>query len=121
MLSYATSMPNTRSAKKAVRSSLRKRQFNNYWKNKIKESAKTLRNNIENKKVDADILSKEFIVLQKVLDKSAKNHVVHKNKAKRLKARYAKKIAALTKGKNTPQEKPSQKEANTSSRRKPKS
>jgi len=119
MLSYATSMPNTKSAKKAVRSSLRKRQFNNYWKNKVKESVKSIKSNVENKKVDVDILNKELMALQKILDKAAKNKVIHKNKANRLKSRYAKRITALGTGKNTPKKENSKERAKTSSGKKP--
>jgi len=110
MLSYATSMPNTRSAKKAHRASLLKRQFNSYWKNKIKDSRKSLDNNIGNKKVDIDILNKELMILQKVLDKASKNNVIHKNKANRLKSRYANKITALNKGKAAVKKESSKKE-----------
>jgi small subunit ribosomal protein S20 len=99
MLSYATLMPNTRSAKKALRSSLRKRKFNNFWKKRIKESMKTLDDILETKNNDAAILNKNLTALQKVLDKAAKNNVIHKNKAKRLKSRYAKRITAQNKGK----------------------
>ncbi len=78
-------MPNTKSAKKARRSSLRKRQFNSFWKYRIKNSIKTLKSNLQTKKVDVDILNSDLMVLQKVLDKAAKNKVIHKNKANRLK------------------------------------
>ena len=101
MLSYATSMPNTKSAKKAIRASLKKRQHNRYWKSRIRASTKSLEENLGNSKADADILNKELTALQKVLDKAAKNKVIHKNKANRLKSRYAKKITALIKGKDT--------------------
>lgn len=97
MLSYATSMPNTRSAKKALRSSLRKRQFNNLWRDKIKESIRSLEDHIGNKKADVDILNKELTLLQKVLDKATRKNVIHRNKANRLKSRYAKRITALNK------------------------
>ena len=49
---------------------------------------------MQTKKVDIDILNKELSVLQKVLDKASKNKVIHKNKAARLKSRYAKKVSA---------------------------
>ena len=114
-------MPNTKSARKAVRSSARKRQFNSYWRKKVKESVKAVKNNVENKKVDAVILNKELLVLQKVLDKASKNNVIHKNKAKRLKSRYAKKIAALSKKNITPKEKTDQARSGDHSGRKSKS
>lgn len=94
-------MPNIKSAKKAVRSSSRKRQFNNFWKRRIKNSIKNLDNTLKTGKVDTDILNKELSVLQKVLDKATKNNVIHKNKANRLKSRYANKITALNKGTKT--------------------
>lgn len=97
MLSYATSMPNTKSAKKSLRSSSRKQKFNNYWKKRIKDARRSLEDNIKTKNTDTDILNKNLVVLQKVLDKAAKNNVIHKNKAKRLKSRYAKRISAQTK------------------------
>lgn len=43
---------------------------------------------------NADILKENLSILQKVLDKSAKEKVIHKNKANRLKSRFANKIAA---------------------------
>ena len=92
-------MANTKSAKKALRSSVRKRQFNSLWKSRIKNSMKTLNKNLKTKKVDVAILNSDLMVLQKVLDKAAKNDVIHKNKANRLKSRYAKRISAQTEGK----------------------
>jgi ribosomal protein S20 len=94
-------MPNTRSAKKALKSSLRKRQFNIYWKKKIKEVRRELDDNLKTKNSRTDILNKNLTALQKVLDKASKNNVIHQNKAKRLKSRYAKRISAQTKDKNT--------------------
>lgn len=87
-------MPNIKSAKKALRSSLRKKQYNNFWKNRIKRSLKTLKGNLETKGTSTDILNENLAVLQKILDKASKNKVIHKNRANRLKSRYAKKITA---------------------------
>lgn len=89
-------MPNTRSAKKALRGSLKKQQNNTFWKNRIKSSMKTLNRSLDTKSTEVGILNKELSVFQKILDKAAKNKVLHKNKANRLKSRYAKKIAAQT-------------------------
>lgn len=94
-------MPNTKSAKKALRSSLRKRKFNNFWKKRIKEIRRELDDNLKTKNKGTDILNKNLMALQKVLDKAAKNKVIHQNKAKRLKSRYAKRISAQSKDKNT--------------------
>lgn len=94
MLSYAASMPNIQSAKKALRGSAKKRQYNNFWKNRLKAALKTLKSTLETKKAGVDILNKDLSVFQKLLDKASKNNVIHKNKANRLKSRYAKKISA---------------------------
>ena len=94
MLLYATLMPQIKSAKKALRGSMRKRQYNNLWKARIKSSIKNITRNLGTKGTDIAILNENLVVLQKVLDKASKNNVLHKNKANRLKSRYAKKISA---------------------------
>jgi len=90
-------MANTKSAEKAVRQSNRKKSFNLFWKRKIKALSKSLKVAVETKDINTDILNKEFVSLQKVLDKAAKTKAIHKNKANRLKSRYAKKLTAQTK------------------------
>lgn len=92
-------MPNIKSAKKAMRGSRRKRQFNMHWKKQIKAATRSLNDKLETKNTGVDILNKDLTVLQKVLDKASKNNVIHKNKANRLKSRYAQKIAAQASGK----------------------
>jgi ribosomal protein S20 len=52
---------------------------------------------LQTKSQNADILNKETSVLAAMLDRAANNKVIHKNKANRLKSRYAKKIAAYIK------------------------
>jgi ribosomal protein S20 len=76
-------MAKIESAKKAHRGSEKKKQHNLFWKKRIKAAQKAF--------VPAE---KESLVnLQSVLDKAANNKVLHKNKASRLKARFAKKLA----------------------------
>ena len=87
-------MANTKAAKKAIRQSKNKKEHNLFWKRRIKSHAKLIRKMLETKNADADILNKEVNLLQKALDKATKHKVIHKNKANRLKARFAKKIAA---------------------------
>ncbi|MFC1622258.1 30S ribosomal protein S20 [Patescibacteria group bacterium] len=94
-------MPNTKSAKKALRGSNRKRLYNAFWKKRIKSSTKNLERALATKKASTDILNKELVVLQKALDKAIKKDVIHKNKANRLKSRYAKKIAAQAQTKSS--------------------
>jgi len=94
-------MPNIRSAKKALRQSKKKKSQNTFWKNRIKASAKALDRILDRK--DSDILKMKSAesALQKALDKAAKNRAIHKNKASRLKARFAKRIAAHEKKEKT--------------------
>lgn len=89
-------MPNTKSAIKAVRGSKRKNAHNLFWKKKIKDALKDLKKSLESKDKE-EVLNAKLLTLQKVLDKSSKEKVIHKNKANRLKSIYARKIAALSK------------------------
>jgi len=94
MLSYGSFMPNTKSAKKAVRSSNRKNEHNLLWKKKIRDALRALKGGIDDKE-PVDLLEKKLISLQKVLDKASKEKVIHKNKANRVKSIYAGKVSAL--------------------------
>jgi small subunit ribosomal protein S20 len=80
-------MPNTKSAKKAMRSSAKKYIQNTARKWKIKNALKDFR------KVLATEPSNYLPSLSKVfsaLDKAVKTNLVHKNKANRKKSRLAK-------------------------------
>ncbi|RJR26895.1 30S ribosomal protein S20 [candidate division WWE3 bacterium] len=94
-------MANTKSAKKAIRSSERKRSHNAMWEKRIKETVKVLKTELDNKNAKPEILNSQLTAVQKVLDKAAKEKVIHKNKSNRLKSRYAKSIAALLSKKGT--------------------
>jgi len=85
-------MPNTKAAKKAVRSSKAKQTHNLYWKTKYKLALKELKKAID-AKAGETVLQEKLKVLQKALDKASKEKVIHKNKASRVKSRYAKKAA----------------------------
>jgi small subunit ribosomal protein S20 len=89
-------MPNTKSAVKAVRSSKRKNAHNLFWKKRIKEVLRNMKKGVDSKESE-EILRNKFVALQKVLDKSAKEKVIHKNRANRLKSIYAGKITVLSK------------------------
>lgn len=85
-------MPVTRTATRALRKSKNKEKRNRIIKAKIKN---TLR---KGKKTDSDektevkkLLSQTY----KILDKAAKEHILHANKAARLKSRLTKKINLL--------------------------
>lgn len=82
-------MPLIKSAKKALKVSHKKAEFNRLIKAKIKDSLKGARIAIEkgDKKAE-DKISKAY----RELDIAAKKNVIHKNKASRLKSRLAKKL-----------------------------
>lgn len=90
-------MPNTQSAKKALRASTRKRQYNLVSKYKIKNSLKEFRKVIE---IDPQnyqaTLSKAF----SALDKAVKSNLIHRNKANRKKSRLSLRLAKVLKGEN---------------------
>lgn len=86
-------MPNTRSAKKALRQSKSKQTTNIFWKKRIREVVKEIKKQLKTKGTSVDIIKQEEKKLYKVVDKAAKNNVIHKNKAKRIKSSLSKKIA----------------------------
>lgn len=74
-------MPITKSAKKALRQTKRRTDKNKNWKQKLKSAIKKA----ETQK------SKEAISYAfKIIDKSAKAGIIHKNKAARIKSRISK-------------------------------
>ena len=84
-------MPIIKSAKKALRQSLKRKVYNATYKQKMKElikKAKTLagQNNSEETK-------KQLIDIYKTLDKAAKRGIIKKNTASRKKSRIAKLLA----------------------------
>lgn len=89
-------MPIIKSAKKALRASLRKKENNDLTRSKIKSAVKGVRAaaKTEDKKTP-ELLSKAY----RELDLAAKKNVIHKNKASRLKSRLTKLIATSTKKK----------------------
>lgn len=88
-------MPNTSSAKKAMRQSRRRHTINLRTKSKYKSAVKATRTVIAsgNAKDAAESLKKAM----STLDKAVKKNVVHKNTASRRKSRLAKAIAKLGK------------------------
>ncbi|GBD34109.1 30S ribosomal protein S20 [bacterium HR34] len=81
-------MPVTKSAKKALRSSLRKRQYNLYYKTKIKALLKEIKKSLSEKNIEkAKSLLPQYY---KIVDKAAKENVIKKNTAARKKSRITK-------------------------------
>ncbi len=86
-------MANTKSAKKAIRSSHRKWLQNRHTKGKMRSAVKAVENAIE--EGDAELAQQLMSKAAKELDKAANKHVIHKNKAARLKSRLMRQISHL--------------------------
>ncbi|MEN3013627.1 MAG: 30S ribosomal protein S20 [Endomicrobiia bacterium] len=81
------------SALKELRKSLKRRARNIILKNRIKETKKLFLKAVAEKKLEeAKKLLQQFY---KAVDKAAKVHYIHKNKAARLKSNLAKKLVEL--------------------------
>jgi small subunit ribosomal protein S20 len=86
-------MPNTKSAKKALRGSLRKREFNQERKYKVRNSLRELRRLLAAGSKDFQgALSKAY----STLDKAVKGKTIKKGKADRKKSRLSKMVQKLT-------------------------
>lgn len=83
-------MPNTKSAKKALRQNTKRRKFNIKRKTEMKTVIKEYKKLLEaNKKEEA---SKQLSAAYQTLDKLAKTKIIKKGKADRMKSRLAKKL-----------------------------
>ncbi len=85
----------TRSAKKALRGSERKKLVNDRRARVMKETVKNVRKSVATKNVKD--LKEELTLAYKALDKAAKGGVIKKGTANRKKSRLAKAIAKVTK------------------------
>ncbi len=81
-------MPITSSAKKAMRQTRKRTLVNRKHKEVLKEAIKKYRKMIAAKKMDD--AKTALPALHQVIDKSAKNKVIKKNTAQRLKSRLSK-------------------------------
>ena len=89
-------MPRTKSANKALRQSLKKRQ-NNLFK---MQSLKTVIKNYKKTSTaikDKSLLQDSLSTAYKVLDKAAKTKLIKKNRANRLKSKLAQRITKSSK------------------------
>lgn len=83
-------MPITKSAKKALRQSLRRKIRNSQKLRKLKSLLKEVRNLVSQKKIEE---AKNFLPkIYKTLDKAAKEGLIKKNTASRKKSRITKAI-----------------------------
>ncbi len=88
-------MPNTKSAKKALRQNIRRRERNLLRKAKMKATIKNYKKLLKEKKVEE---AKTYLnQVYKTLDKLAKVNFIKKNKASRLKSKLAKKLTLISK------------------------
>ncbi|MBX4189593.1 30S ribosomal protein S20 [Candidatus Parcubacteria bacterium] len=86
-------MPITRSAKKALRTSLKKRDFNLAKKTAVSKAVKAVKKlSVEGKKKEA---MAALSLAQKALDKAVKTHALDKNTASRRKSRLSKMLKKL--------------------------
>ncbi|MCK5490797.1 MAG: 30S ribosomal protein S20 [Candidatus Pacebacteria bacterium] len=98
-------MPNTISAKKALRQNERRRKINIRTKNKMKKDLKSFNELIKSLEKQADKITDSNIEeIQKILqqaykniDKTAKKGLIKKNNASRKKSGLAKKVNSLQK------------------------
>lgn len=88
-------MPNTSSAKKAMRQSRRRQTINLRTKSKYKSAVKSTRAQIAGG--NAHDATESLKKAMSALDKAVKKNVLHKNTASRRKSRLAKAIAKLGK------------------------
>jgi small subunit ribosomal protein S20 len=84
-------MANHKSAKKRVRQAEKKRLHNRFYKKTTRSAIKRLRSLTEGE------AAKEFMPkVVSMIDRLAKNHQIHKNKAANLKSKLAKRVASLS-------------------------
>lgn len=76
-------MPITQSAKKKLRRDQRKTEINRLFKKKLKAAIKAMRQRPT---------AKKYRLVSSLLDQAAKKHLVHQNKAARLKSRLQKRL-----------------------------
>lgn len=84
-------MPNTATAKKALRQNIKRRARNSAKKSQIKIVTKTFKRTVESG--DLTTAAEQLKAAYKALDKAAKTKVISKNKASRLKSKLTKKLA----------------------------
>lgn len=77
-------MPQTASAKKALRSSARKRAMNDRWRRRLREALKAVRSAAGTQ--DTEKVRQLKQQAQSLLDRAARRHIIHPNTAARRKA-----------------------------------
>ncbi|MEI6501024.1 MAG: 30S ribosomal protein S20 [Armatimonadota bacterium] len=85
-------MPQTRSMKKSLRQSLKRRERNNAWKVRTKHARRALLDNLG--AMSAEETAQSLSIAHKMIDKAAKRGIIHPNTAARRKSLLATKAAA---------------------------
>jgi len=88
-------MPNTKTAKKALRQNIKRRTRNLAKKWQIKTVMKGYKRLVESG--DLDGAKQQLVSVYKTLDKAAKTKIITKNKAGRLKSKLAKRLVVSSK------------------------
>jgi small subunit ribosomal protein S20 len=78
-------MPQTASAKKALRSSERKRVVNNRWRNILRVSVRAVQDALQ--AGDAKSAAQNYSKAQSIIDRAARHNVIHPRQAARKKSR----------------------------------
>ena len=86
-------IPNIRSAKKRLRQSEKRRGLNRARKAALRRVIKQIRLHVASGEKDA--ASALLPELSKAADKAAGRHSIHRNRAARIRARWARKVQAL--------------------------
>ncbi len=86
-------MPNTKTAKKALRQNLKRKARNLVKRKQIKVVLKGYKRLMES--ADLERAKEQLKVVYKTLDKAAKTKVIAKNKASRLKSKLAKRLGKI--------------------------
>ena len=89
-------MPNTKSAKKALKVSEKKRSRNRHFLALLKESVKAFEAVTKEEKKDAKKLNEALSLVYSRIDTLEKKNVLHKNNAARKKSAFAKIVKSVT-------------------------
>jgi small subunit ribosomal protein S20 len=95
-------MPVTRAARNALRQDRRRTKINKIVRAKIKKAVKSAKSKIS---------TVSLPTAYRELDRAAKKHVIHRNKASRLKSRLAHLLSSSAKGESAPGGKSRRKES----------
>ncbi|QJC32347.1 30S ribosomal protein S20 [Enterobacteriaceae endosymbiont of Donacia dentata] len=87
-------MANTKSSKKRILKSEKKRKYNMNYRSMLRTFIKKVNNAISNKNIK--LSQKIFKITQSILDRQVQKGLIHKNKASRYKSKLYNKIMNIT-------------------------